>query len=167
MSTRWAAVAGVKLEQGRVRFLNRKRFDGQIRRFPDGDYTMTLERAVATRSLPQNAYYWAVVVPRVFEALRDGSIACVNSTKDTHDVLKALHLPHDLAARGRNGTLINGLVLGGSTKALGVLEFIDYLDAIVLWAGETLRIEIPPPDPEWRQHALDEITRKAGRHAAA
>lgn len=137
------------VEGGLLFVHNRKQFDKGIAGLRDGDYIVTVERAVATRSAAQNAYYHGVVVKFVSEETG-------YSPTEAHEVLKAMHLPRDLAAEGKNGRLMNGLVIGGSTTKLNKLEFIEYLERIVQWAAEELHVVIPDPDPEWRQKAMQE-----------
>lgn len=121
-----------------------------VQRFRDGEYTLTLEKVHATRSKAQSDYYFAVVVARIAAKWK-------RDPKETHEILKAQFLPIEKARTGENGRLMNGLVIGGSTKRLNKLEFVEYLEAIVMWAAsEPLFLYIPDPDPLWRQHAESE-----------
>lgn len=142
-------VASARVDGGKLLILNRRKFDQIIATWKNCPAFVTVERAHATRSLKQNNYYNTVVVPRCAAALKQ-------NTKVTHELLKAQFLPHDRATDGTNGTLVNGLVLGGSTTKLNKLEFIEYLEAIVMWAAEKWDAYIPDPDPLWREHAMQE-----------
>jgi hypothetical protein len=128
---------------------NRRRFDEIVSGLRDCEAVLTLEKAHATRSKAQNDYYYAVVVARVAAKWQ-------KPVDTTHDLLKAQFLPHDLALKGLNGTIVNGLVIGGSTKKLDKLRFIVYLETIVGWAAEKWDLYLPDPDPLWREHALAE-----------
>lgn len=125
---------------------DRRRMEALLAKWGDCEAIFTIEKAHATRSKAQNDYYHAVVVARIAAQLK-------RSVKETHEILKAQFLPVDLAQRDENGTLLNGLVIGGSTTKLNKLQFIDYLEAIVMWAAEKLHVYIPDPDPLWREHA--------------
>lgn len=142
-------VATAFVTGGKLHIRNRRKFDELISGWRDCPAIVTVERAHATRSSKQNKYYNAVVVPRIASALRQ-------DPKFTHELLKAQFLPHEAAERGANGRLMNGLVIGGTTTKLNKLEFIEYLEAIVMWAAEKLHVYIPDPDPEWKQHAQQE-----------
>lgn len=147
-------VASVRLERGKLTIRNRRRFDAALAAIRDCEGTLTFERCHATRSKAQNDYYYAVVVARVAAKWN-------KDPKFTHELLKAQFLPHDLAAQGRNGVLVKGLVIGGSTAKLNKLQFIDYLEAIVGWAAEKWDLYIPDPDPAWREKALAERDEEA------
>lgn len=146
-------IANARLRSGVVTIANRRHLDESLKRWRDCDLTVTFERQHATRSKAQNDYYHSVVVARIAATWK-------RDVKATHEILKAVHLPHDLALRGENGTLMDGYVIGGSTRKLDKLRFIDYLESIVGWAAEKLDCPIPDPDPLWRDHAEAEAKRK-------
>jgi hypothetical protein len=137
--------------RGGVLYLrNRKRMEAALSHWRDCAVTVTITKAYATRSKPQNDYYHAVCVELV--ASHTGY-----THLEAHELLKALHLPRESAAKGLNGRLLGDYVIGGSTTKLNKLEFIDYLERIVQWAAETLDVVIPDPDPEWRANAELEL----------
>jgi hypothetical protein len=136
-----------RLRRGKLQVRSWGWLKAAMARMRDGEYTLTLERVHATRSKAQNDYYHAVVVARI-------AATWERSADETHEILKAKFLPIEKARTGENGRLMNGLVIGGSTTRLNKLEFIEYLEAIVMWAAsEPLYLYIPDPDPLWRQHA--------------
>ena len=147
--------ANGRIQRGRLSISRRGDFIAALASWRDCPVSVTVERLRATRSKAQNDYYWSVVVARVAGAWAKKLQRPV-SDEEAHELLKAQFLPHDMAQRGENGTLINGLVIGGSTKKLNKLQFIEYLEAIVGWAAEKWDCYIPDPDPEWRQHAESE-----------
>jgi L-serine deaminase len=142
-------VTSGSVKDGVLFLRNRKRMNEDLGRWDDCEVIVTVEKAHATRSLAQNAYYHAVVVARIAGAWH-------RDPKATHEILKAQFLPHDMAEKGINGTLLNGLVIGGSTAKLNKLQFIEYLETIVGWAAEKWDVYIPDPDPEWRAKAESE-----------
>lgn len=139
-------VAGARIDGGKLLIRNRREFDRLLATWKNCPAIVTVERAHATRSKAQNDYYWSVVVARI-------ALAWKKDAAFVHELLKAQFLPHDMANAGTNGTLMNGLVIGGSTSKLNKLQFIEFLEAIVMWAAETWKVYIPDPDPLWRQHA--------------
>ena len=140
-------IARARVDGGRLIIANRRKFDEVLSTWTNCPAYVTVERAHATRSKKQNDYYNAVVVARVAAKL---------NVKFAHELLKAQFLPHDMAMDGTNGSIVNGLVIGGSTTKLNKLQFIEYLEAIVMWAAEKWDLYIPDPDPEWRQKAEQE-----------
>ncbi len=129
--------------------------DKALSAWKDCEVTFTIEKAHATRSSAQNAFFHAVIVPMVSD--RTGY-----TPKEAKELLKAKCLPHDLAESGENGRLIDGLVLGGSTAKLNVLQFIDFMDECVRYAAEHMDLVIPDPDPNWRAHAVAALAAKDG-----
>jgi hypothetical protein len=129
-----------RIESGRLEIHNRERFVDAIKAARDGPVIVTIERAHATRSASQNAYYHGVVVKLISEHTG-------YSPKETHELLKALHLPRDLASDGRNGVLMGAeqYVLGGSTAKLNKVEFGEFVEAVRRWAAEEIGLAIPDP----------------------
>jgi len=125
---------------------NRKRMDAALKKWRDCEVVVTVEKTHATRSQAQNAYYFGVIVATV-------SDCSGYTTNESHEMLKALNLPTELAERGVNGRLLNGMVIGGSTAKLNKLEFGEYLKSCVQWIAETFSVAVPDPDPAWRDQA--------------
>jgi hypothetical protein len=145
-----------RVADGKLLVSKRREFDAELARWQDCRVSIVVERLHATRSKAQNDYYWSVVVARIAGTWAVKLRRKV-SPHEVHDVLKAQFLPHDDAAKGVNGTLINGLVIGGTTTKLNKLQFVEYLEAIVAWAAEKWDVYIQDPDPLWRQHAESEV----------
>ena len=102
--------------------------------------TVSVGPAKRRRSLSQNAYYWAAVVPPVLAAFRDAGNGV--DADDVHEFLKT-HV-------GRLRQVFvtpDGEVLrtAGSTAKLTKREFGDYLTACIAWAAEH-GIDVPPAD---------------------
>lgn len=138
-------ITGGRLERGKLTIRDRQHMIDTLKSWRDCECVITIERAHATRSLAQNDFYHAVVVARVAHFWK-------RDVKESHEILKATFLPHDLAADGKNGVLLNGYVIGGSTAKLNRLQFIEYLEAIVMHFAER-GLVIPDPDPNWRAAA--------------
>jgi hypothetical protein len=143
------------VKAGRLEIRGRKALASKLKQMRDGEVLITIERAYATRSKAQNDYYHAVVVDRVAGNF-SGRLGRRVTPKEAHELLKAQFLPHELARTGQNGSLMNGLVIGGSTAKLNKLQFIEYLETIIGWAAEKWDLYIPDPDPEWRAKAESE-----------
>ncbi len=124
------------IRHGKLNVSNAGQWMNGLRSFPDGPVVITVAPRRATRSLQSNAYYWGVVVHTI--ANYTGY-----SPDETHQALKALHLPKPLAFADGNGEVVGELVIGGSTRVLNNNEFSDYIRRIRLWAHETLNLEIP------------------------
>lgn len=138
-----------RVEGGKLYVRNKRRMDECVTTLKDGEYLLRLERVHAKHSDAQRAYYFAVIVARLMVKL-------ALSREQTHEVLKAQFLPIDAAERGENGTLINGLVIGGSFSKLNKLDVADFIDRIRDHAAANWDTYIPDPDPLWREHAEQE-----------
>lgn len=100
---------------------------------------IVIARAGSKRSLPQNAYYWGVVV----EEVRLGLLNLGHQlTKDeTHYWLKFKFNP--IWIPNEHG---EGEPIAGTTTTLTKTGFAEYIDKIIQWAAEYLSIQIPLPN---------------------
>jgi len=126
---------------GKLKVSNAGQWMDVLRSFPDGPVVITVAPRRATRSLSQNAFYWAVVVKTISDYTG-------YSPDETHQALKALHLPKHLAFADGNGEVVGELVIGGSTRTLNNVEFSDFIARVRTWAHETLDLDIPDAQPQ-------------------
>ncbi len=110
---------------------------------------VTVQEPKRYRSDNQNAYYWAVVVPILARALRDVSGYDLEPETETgrnevHEWLKKEFAWNDRKVKNAKG---EELSIPGSTSAMDVEGFKNYLDRIKQFAAEYLGTVIPdPPD---------------------
>lgn len=128
-----------RVESGKLKTRNLQAMTTAFAGWKDCEVTILIERATATRSLVANAYYWGVVVHLISEHTG-------HTPEETHDLLKVMFLPKKLAMLGRNGDLVNELVIGGSTTKLNKVEFYEYCQRIREWSQDSLDLYIPRPD---------------------
>lgn len=155
-------VASGRVEHGQLHIRAMRKMEHALMAWRDCEVTVTVEKVHATRSKPQNDYYWSVVVARVREAFRKKGIDAYRDPKLTHEVLKSQFMDPELVRLGKiRGFLSDtGLLLGTSTTELNKLQFIEYLDRIIDHAAQYWDTYIPPPDPLWREHALEEAAKE-------
>ena len=116
---------------------NRRAIEAWAKRQRDGEYTATFERLHATRSLDQNALYFAGFVKPLADEFGW-------TQNDMHAYLKARFLPEHkrktktlTMINRRTGEVIDQLVVDlSSTTQLNKIEFGEYLRDIQVWAGE-------------------------------
>lgn len=106
----------------------------------DGRYLITI-KDMRKRSLPQNAYYWAVVVPLVRAGLYEAGYDEVQDNDDAHEVIKQVHLRKRIVSK-QTGDVID---IAGHTKKLTIPEFNDFIERVSKWAAEFLGVVIPAP----------------------
>jgi hypothetical protein len=133
-------VASAVVKNGRLRFHNRRAFDEQVRQFREGaqvEIAVTIRRA--SRSQPQNAYYWGVIVQVISEHTG-------YTPDEVHEFLKMKFIPKKLAVTDGNGEIRDEFVLGGSTRKMTTVQFGEFMEECRRFAAETLDCYIPDPD---------------------
>lgn len=126
---------------GRLNLRNRKALAKRLASWKDGEVTVRIERAHATRSLPQNAWYWGCILALLSEHTG-------YTVDEMHDVCKAKFIPKRLALQDGNGEIQGEYVIGGTTTRLNKIQFGEYCEAIRSWAAQDLGCVIPDPH-EW------------------
>lgn len=100
---------------------------------------ITIEKLHATRSLLQNALWWAAVITPIADY--------TGYTKDeTHELLKMILLPRHRVVADKNGEVVGDFVMGGSTTKLNKVEFGELIERAIKWAGETLGLVLEMPE---------------------
>jgi len=108
---------------------------------PDGNYEVEI-KSTKKRSNDQNAYYFGVVVPMVYEGLKAAGFDAVRHKEDAHEIMKSLFLK---LTEERNGVTIERVT---STTELTTIGFAEYLMHIFTWALDYLGITIPEPNQQ-------------------
>lgn len=106
-----------------------------------GSYRITIKRG-KRRSNKSNAYYWAVVIEFVYNALKDAGFDAIRTKDDAHEVCKTLFLK---TVEEHNGLKIEKV---GSTKKLTTKEFEEYIQHICIWCYDYLSTVIPAPNSQ-------------------
>jgi hypothetical protein len=140
--------------------VNMKEFRAAFNQLKDGKHLVTV-KDMRRRSIPQNSYYWAVVVPLVRKGLYDAGYDDVRTNDDAHEVLKHVHLRRRMVSK-QTGDVID---IAGESKKLTIPEFNDYIETVCRWSAEFLNVVIPSPNEQlaefesWEQQIVeDEIT---------
>lgn len=119
-------------------FRNTKAWKEHIASLPDGRYLVSI-KSIKARSLPQNAYYWGVVVEMVYQGLKEAGFDAVRNKDDAHEIMKSLFLK----IKEAKGVVYIERVQ--STTELTTIGFMEYLLHISTWAFDYLSITIPEP----------------------
>ena len=120
---------------------NRKRLQAELVKFAGCSVEITV-RKKNRRSNPQNRYYHGVVVKEI--EIRMKELGNDVDSDLVHEFLKDRFLQSPLIGEG--GEVIGSLP--GSTAKLNKDEFGSYIDKIILFAAETLSIQIPLPSTD-------------------
>jgi len=114
---------------------------GHLEALPLGKYLVSI-KSTKGRSNDQNAYYWAVVVPLVYEGLRQAGFDSVRNKEDAHEIMKALFLK---VTEEKADIKIEKVL---STTELTTIGFAEYLMNISTWAIDYLGVSIPEPNQQ-------------------
>lgn len=140
----------VRVVDGELKLSQRTYFLEQVKAWPDCDGMLTLTRERAKLSDLQRGYWWAVVVPMIADETGD-------DPDSVHDDLLTKFGPGVVTKRWKNKAgKRRQFTKRPSLMALNTKQMTDLIDKTRLWAGEWLHLEIPAPDPLWKQR-----TRKA------
>jgi len=135
-------------ESGRVEIPKRARKE-IAQAFAGRRVVVTIERARKTRSTPQNAYYWGVVVPYIVRAFIEAGNGLTEGNKDDHELmhqfLKDRFLKNGVTISDQDGVAYE---LSSSTTRATTFEFMEYLDKIIHFAADSLNTVIPPPNTQ-------------------
>lgn len=125
-----------RVEGGKMHLRNRRKFEATISRWKDCEITVTIEKAHATRSLEQNAMYWAGYVNPLAEFTG-------YSPKWMHAYLKKRCLPaKKMLIQDKNGVVVEEADLEAlTTTTLNKVEFSEYLHEIEEFA-QSLGVEV-------------------------
>jgi hypothetical protein len=126
------------VKSGQLHLLSRERLLDQLRTFKDCDVRVIIKRK-GKRSLPQNRYYFGVVLNEIRLALLERGYRY--DIDQLHEWAKQTFNKEkiEIEATGEQ------LEIGGSTTEMNKDEFSSYVDRIREWAALSLEITIPNP----------------------
>lgn len=104
----------------------------------EGDYEFIIKKKFKGRSLPQNGWFHAVIVPMVADAMGEENL---NEAKAT---LKAMFLSKTKVIKGVDGQL-QEITIVGRTSKLSTSGFGFFTNKCRIWAAKFLGINIPDP----------------------
>lgn len=125
---------------GTIRGIDKGGLAGWLRSIEGENVVLTLRKA-GRRTSKQNAYLWSVNTMIAARLREDGHRF---TPEQIHEMLKMKFAPVTVVIESTGEIL----TAGGSSKVMSRKEFGDYVDAIILWAWETLRLEIPLPNTQ-------------------
>ena len=119
---------------GKVNIAQKSLFNNIIKSYEGKDIRLKVAKWYKPRSLPQNKYYFGVLIPQVIDALVNNGIERHElSTEIVHDLLKMKFLKKDFVSN--DGEVIEYVV---GTSKLTTEEFNIYIDDIIRWCADTL-----------------------------
>jgi len=119
-----------KIEKGRLVLDTPEQFSVYISRLEGREVTVSVQKYQKNRSLPQNSFYWGVIIEIIANH-------CGYFPDEMHEALKEKFLSYGMDS--------HGLKKIKSTATLTTDEFINYTNRIVIWAAAELGVYIPDP----------------------
>lgn len=125
----------------------------------NGKYQMTI-KDIRKRSVPQNSYYWGVIVEEVRKGLYEIGYQEVQTAADAHLFIKTMHLRKEFI-NIKTGEMFQA---EGSTTELSIPEFNEFIERVIQWAAEWLGISIPSPNEQyaiydkWEEDTVSDAT---------
>lgn len=129
--------------------VNETDFRRVLARLRDGHYVMKIT-AKRQRSLSQNAYFHGVVLPLVFEGLRDAGFDDVDDEETAKMVVKNL-----FAKKWIHNADGVGIEYVQDTHKMTTVEFSEFIDKIIKFGVEFLGIQIPYPNEYLKNWGLE------------
>src|ERR1043165_9083989 len=117
------------IEDGQLNFDSPDWVRQKMSEINDGKYVITIEKYFRQRSLAQNAYLHSVVIPMVFDGLRNQGFNEVKDYEDAKTVIKNLFLKKKIT----NG--IETFEIVQDTHKLTTKEMADFVDEVIQWAA--------------------------------
>ena len=134
------------VQSGLLLLRGQKRLQSWARSLADCEVIVRIEKAHAIRSVEANKYYFGVCLKLLSEYTG-------HTVDELHEWAKARFIPKHVSICDGNGVIKDDLVVGGTTASLNRVQFYEYVEAIRKFAAEELSVDIPDPDPNWREKA--------------
>jgi hypothetical protein len=120
---------------------NRNLILDALKSFEGQNILITIQKQKKTRSNPQNAFYYGVVVPIMQQCLKDAGYLMTN--EQVHEMLKLRFLKESILVNEQTGEYLERIK---STTELSTIEFMEYILEIQKFAVEYFNTVIPDPN---------------------
>jgi hypothetical protein len=145
------------IENGLLNIPDKNGLSHMISLMNDMKVEIIIRKKRVLRSLPQNAYYWSVIIPAIQNEIKNlGERLTLKETESwimdyllstdsdfVHSFLKQKFIDK-MQVDESTGEVIE--IKNPSTKRMNKEEFSDYLNRVIQFANETLQIYIPSPN---------------------
>lgn len=125
-------------------------FEAYVAGQDNGDYYIELHKAKgAPKTSPQQGYYYGVVIPHAFKALKEqGNEDVVFSIGSGFKHLPLIKEVVDLLLKSLWAREMDCEVKSKAEFSLD--EYSELIDISIKWVAKYLSYVIPPPDKDWR-----------------
>ena len=133
-----------KVNNATLTITNRRGFNNDLRQFEGEEVTISICKRKKKRSLPQNAYIHAILIPLFKEALNNVGFDEIRTTDQCKDLMKALFLQTDYVNRD-TGEVIKSFK---NTSELSTFEMTEFIEAAIKYAWDNMNFKIPLPNEQ-------------------
>lgn len=119
---------------------------GYMSNVPDGYYRIEVTHIRKKRTLDQNGWLFGCIYPLLLKGLNDAGWEFVN-VQQVHEFFKQ-QIGLDQVINKHTGEIVE---IPRSTAEMDTLTFSTYCDRLRDYGREYLNIEIPNPDPLWKE----------------
>jgi len=133
---------------------DRERFKQLWRRLRDGEYDLTVEKHVDSRTAKQNAYYHAVVVDMLADYWGVDH-------DDAHELIKLHCNKKTVNVVDKDTGEVDEVTIGASTANLNKEEWSLFIERCQRWAAMEFHVVLPDPDPEWMFNDAEKSKRRS------
>ena len=120
---------------------NRNLIIDALKSFEGKGIVITIEKRKNKRSNPQNAYFHGVVLPLVYNGLKE--LGHTMPLADVKDLLKLKFLKVPIFVNEETGEITEKIK---NTSELTTIEFMEFVSEIQRWSAENLGVNIPEPN---------------------
>jgi tagatose-1,6-bisphosphate aldolase len=120
---------------------NRNLIIDALKSFEGKGIVITIEKRKNKRSNPQNAYFHGVVLPLVYNGLKE--LGHTMPLADVKDLLKLKFLKVPIFVNEETGEITEKIK---NTSELTTIEFMEFVSEIQRWSSENLGVNIPDPN---------------------
>jgi hypothetical protein len=122
---------------------NKSLIKDAIASFEGKNIEITIEKSKKKRSNPQNAYFHGIVLPIVYECLKEAGHTL--SLLDVKDMLKLKFLKVSVMINEDTGEVLERIK---NTSELTTTEFMDFIAEIQIFVAEYFDVQIPSPNED-------------------
>jgi hypothetical protein len=128
----------VKIKDGKID--NRGEAVKLFKDLKDGPYIVTI-KSIRRRSCQQNKFLHGVVIPLVFEGLKQAGFEDVRDHEDAKMIIKDLFLRREI----KNEKTNTSIKVIRKTSELTTVEMLDFIADVQRWSIDYLNTYIPDP----------------------
>jgi NinB protein len=133
-----------KVNNGTLTIINRRGFDNDLRFFEGREVSITITERKKKRSLSQNAYIHAILIPLFREALNNVGFDEIRTDEQCKDLMKALFLQTEYTNK-ETGEVIKSFK---NTSELSTFEMTEFTENAIKYALDNMNFRIPLPNEQ-------------------